>query len=177
MREGRTTWLGTLDTDRSYAYAVNNAGDVVGMFDSSFYRAFLWREGTMFDLNRCIPSNSGWRLVSARGINNFGQIVGIGILNGTGSINQGDIVNGGYRSFMLNPLPDTGQGLGIKLQRLAITDSLLLTLVRQPTTNISFECSPDLIHWSPIACAGVESSILVGGTDSERGFYRAVFKP
>ena len=177
MREGRTTWLGTLDTDRSYAYAVNNAGDVVGMFDSSSYRAFLWREGTMFDLNRCIPSDSGWRLVSARGINNFGQIVGIGILNGTGSINQGDIVNGGYRAFMLNPLPDNGQGLGIKLQRHAITDSLLLTLVRQPTTNICFECSPDLIHWSPIAHTDAENSLEVRGTDSEKWFYRAVFSP
>jgi probable HAF family extracellular repeat protein len=177
LREGRTTWLGTLDTDRSYAYAVNNAGDVVGMFNSSFYRAFLWREGTMFDLNRCIPSNSGWRLVSAYGINNFGQIVGTGILNGTGSINQGDIANGGHRAFMLNPVPDSGQGLTIKLERVAATNALLLTLVRQPTTNVGFERSSDLIHWSPIAHTTEESSLVVGETDSEKCFYRAVFSP
>lgn len=40
--------------------------------------AFLWQDGVMVDLNQCIPSKSGWTLLSAEAINDFGQIVGLG---------------------------------------------------------------------------------------------------
>lgn len=36
----------------------------------------------MRDLNKLIPANSGWEINTARGINNRGQIVGEGKLNG-----------------------------------------------------------------------------------------------
>ncbi len=58
----------------------------------------------MHDLNSCIPSDSGWLLVQASGINDAGQIVGHGILNGGGDINGGGITNGGHRAFLLNPV-------------------------------------------------------------------------
>jgi len=51
----------------------------------SFTRAFLFDEtlpGQMIDLNTQIPPNSGWYLSYAWGINNLGQIVGEGLING-----------------------------------------------------------------------------------------------
>jgi probable HAF family extracellular repeat protein len=36
----------------------------------------------MIDLNSLIPTGSGWQLLEAYGINNVGQIVGEGLLNG-----------------------------------------------------------------------------------------------
>lgn len=46
------------------------------------YHAFLYSNGQMQDLNALIPLNSGWVLQSASGINDTGQIVGFGTLNG-----------------------------------------------------------------------------------------------
>lgn len=51
-------------------------------------RAFLDRNGAWIDLNTLIPANSGWVLVNASAINNAGQIVGTGRVNG-GSQSQG----------------------------------------------------------------------------------------
>ena len=38
----------------------------------------------MYDLNNLIPANSGWTLVNASAINDLGQIVGNGLVNGAG---------------------------------------------------------------------------------------------
>jgi probable HAF family extracellular repeat protein len=77
--------LGTLTgDDGSSAAAINFYGHIVGMSTSnSGSRAFLWnaRKG-MRDLNTLIPSNSGWTLWDASGINVFGSIVGTGMING-----------------------------------------------------------------------------------------------
>lgn len=78
---GKLQDLGTLGGVYSRAFGVNNADQVVG---ASFLpdrrsRAFLWQNGRMVELNRCIRSNSGWDLSEARGINNKGQIVGVGV--------------------------------------------------------------------------------------------------
>jgi probable HAF family extracellular repeat protein len=71
----------------SYARGINNVGQVVGL---SYYspvgnhlHAFVWSPSTgMLDLNNLIPANSGWLLQSANAINDQGQIVGLGMLNG-----------------------------------------------------------------------------------------------
>lgn len=55
-----------------------------------FHRAFMW-DGTMHDLNDMIPSNSGWYLTEAWGVNDRGQIVGRGLHNGS------------FRAFVLLP--------------------------------------------------------------------------
>lgn len=76
----------------SHAQAVNDAGHVVGWSGLDFpsAHAFIWRDkngndnpddGEMEDLNDLIPPNSGWILTSATGINNAGQIVGVGLFN------------------------------------------------------------------------------------------------
>jgi len=48
--------------------------------DNSF-RAFMWKNGTGIDLNTLIDSASGWVLLSAKTINDSGQIVGYGTYN------------------------------------------------------------------------------------------------
>ena len=45
-------------------------------------RAFLWQNGVMTDLNTLIPASSPWYLQSAQSINEAGEIVGYGTING-----------------------------------------------------------------------------------------------
>ena len=73
--------LGVLPgTSASFAQGINNVGQVVGSSDD---RAFVWSPSTgMLALNKLIPANSGWFLRSPSGINDQGQIVGYGTLNG-----------------------------------------------------------------------------------------------
>lgn len=81
----------------SRAWAVNNAGQIVGVSSESFFnqrdeRAFVYEGGVMRDLNALIAPNSGWVLHEAKDINAHGQIVGRGTLNGQ------------PRAFMLTPV-------------------------------------------------------------------------
>jgi probable HAF family extracellular repeat protein len=79
-RDGKAVDLGVLPGQGwSSAFAINNVGQVVGW---SGYRAFMWSESEgMQDLNDLIPSNSGWVLSSANGINDHGQVTGQGTIN------------------------------------------------------------------------------------------------
>ena len=58
---------------------VNNFGHIIGSKTSG---AFVYQNRTLYDLNRMIPQNSGWSLRDAVAINNLGQIVGTGVVNG-----------------------------------------------------------------------------------------------
>jgi probable HAF family extracellular repeat protein len=66
--------------------AINNLGQIVGESDSDTLSrtntAFLYSNGVITDLNTLLPANSGWQLQDAVGINDSGQIVGYGTLNG-----------------------------------------------------------------------------------------------
>jgi probable HAF family extracellular repeat protein len=70
------TDLGTLGGGYSYAYGVSDTGIVVGTSNAA---AFVWQAGVMRDLNTLLPTGSNWRLDNARAVNNFGQIVGLGL--------------------------------------------------------------------------------------------------
>jgi probable HAF family extracellular repeat protein len=68
----------------SEALAINVQGDIVGRSgnrDLSDARAAVWQAGVAVDLNSRIPASS-WLLVSATGINDIGQIVGIALRGG-----------------------------------------------------------------------------------------------
>ena len=84
----------------TFAQGINDNSQVVGYFGSSslnnYFRAILYEEGTLYDLNNLIPANSGWTLEEALDINNQGQIVGTGV------------VNGQEQHFLLTPSNGTG---------------------------------------------------------------------
>jgi probable HAF family extracellular repeat protein len=77
--------LGVLGDNISEPRGINDAGQVVGRSFTStgVSRAFLWEGHSMTDLNSLIPADSGWVLEVATGINQVGQIVGLGTFGGT----------------------------------------------------------------------------------------------
>jgi probable HAF family extracellular repeat protein len=65
------------------AYRINDRSQIIGNFlNVSEWRACLFSHGNIQDLNSLLPPNSGWVLNYAHGINNIGQIVGYGTING-----------------------------------------------------------------------------------------------
>ncbi len=81
--------LGTLGGTNSIAYCLTDAGTVVGtaQMSNGMMHAFMVTNvmgGTvrMMDLNDMIPTNSGWKLMEARGMNMAGQIIGWGMHGG-----------------------------------------------------------------------------------------------
>jgi probable HAF family extracellular repeat protein len=79
------TDLGVLGDDQcSYAAGINLHGQIVGSSipvcdsDPSTFRAFLWEDGSLFDLNSLVPSNSPLYLQVVQNINERGEIAGTG---------------------------------------------------------------------------------------------------
>jgi probable HAF family extracellular repeat protein len=80
---GTITDLGLLRGSTSCrAFSLNNHGQVVGTCGFTEHHidshAFLWTSGVLTDLQMEAPSDSGWLLEEARGINDRGWIVGTG---------------------------------------------------------------------------------------------------
>jgi len=74
--------------DESYAYAINNYGDVVGFNQPIWYidvfTAFRWTEAEgMIELDTRLPPLCPYGVTSARDINDAGQIVGSATFNGS----------------------------------------------------------------------------------------------
>ena len=76
--------LGTLGGPDSDARALDASGTIVGQADinADEARAFIFRDGTMTDLNSLLENPEGWVLTGANGINEVGQISGTGRING-----------------------------------------------------------------------------------------------
>ncbi len=75
--DGQLRDLGTLGGTNSYAYAINNRGQVVGGADipgSLTEHAFLYSNGQMTDLFRTLPGGNAYG--DAHAINNSGQATG-----------------------------------------------------------------------------------------------------
>jgi probable HAF family extracellular repeat protein len=99
----------------SRARGINDSGDVVGEWRIGLgrearFKAFLYEEGQMKDLNALIPANSGWDLTSAQAINENGQVVG----SGTKKVVTPEGVREETHAFLYeNGLPiDLGEVLG-----------------------------------------------------------------
>lgn len=84
---------------QSYAISINENDQIIGFFGSfgeEDYHAFIWDSiNGMRDLNSLLPEGSGWSCLRiARGINDYGQIVGEGYINGQA------------RAFLMTPIPE-----------------------------------------------------------------------
>lgn len=76
-QDGNVTDLGTLPgRTSSYAYGVNNVGQVVGLSRRTDNHAFVWQNGQMTDLNDVTDLPAGVVLSVAYAINDSGMIVG-----------------------------------------------------------------------------------------------------
>jgi probable HAF family extracellular repeat protein len=64
---------------------INNSGVIVGISIAADYTetAVIWQNKVAVDLNTLIAKDSGWYLVCAQGINDAGDIVGFGTINGS----------------------------------------------------------------------------------------------
>jgi uncharacterized membrane protein len=81
----------------SHPHAINDCDVIVGSFGpfSDADRAFVWEKTSGFtDLNTLIPAAANWKLQSATGINNRGEIVG-----------KGDTKDSEDGGFLLIPAP------------------------------------------------------------------------
>lgn len=58
------------------------------------YKAVLWENGNLYDLNDLISNDSGWKLLLAKDINDTGEIIGEGFFNGA------------VHAFLLTPTED-----------------------------------------------------------------------
>lgn len=92
------TSLGTLGGANSQALAINETGLIVGWAENAVgqRRAFSSTGGPLTDLNTLLPGGSGWVLQEARGVNDAGQVVGVGTHGGA------------TRAFLLSPASLTG---------------------------------------------------------------------
>jgi len=85
--------LGTLGGTNSAAFGLNNSQWVVGSADTvSAASAFLYDGAHMIDLNTTLVNGKGWHLSKALGINDYNDIVGVGVHDGQ------------LRAFLLTPV-------------------------------------------------------------------------
>ena len=138
---GSLTDLGALGgPSESVANAINNSGQVVGqstyISPYYYYHAFLWTSASgMQDLNS-LTGSSQWNLENAYGINDNGQIVGLGI-NPQGKSDAflytigGSVVDlgtlNGYQSSVALGINNSGQVVGFSTNSSDYEDAFLWT--------------------------------------------------
>lgn len=91
---GTVTDLGDLPgATSSWANCINNSGQAVGFSGSHAALFDINHPGTVTDLNSLVNATTGWTLEKATAINDVGQIVGVGSINGQS------------HAFLLTPAP------------------------------------------------------------------------
>ncbi|MCH8043263.1 MAG: hypothetical protein IID44_06045 [Planctomycetes bacterium] len=101
---------------RSSANAINDLDQIVGRswISTDTIHAVLWEDGQVRDLNELVVDLTEWDfLATAWGINNGGQIIGIGVIDGQ------------FHNFVLTPVPEPSSLL------LGVTAWLLISFSRR----------------------------------------------
>ncbi|GFE57670.1 hypothetical protein [Geobacter sp. AOG1] len=84
-QEGEMTRINDFGGSYNYPTALNNLGQVIGTAQSPLdfiLHPYIYYNGIMTDLNTLLPASSGWNIEEVRDINDKGQIIGSGLLNG-----------------------------------------------------------------------------------------------
>lgn len=162
---GVATDLGTLGGSSTTPHDINNHGIIIGestLSDASS-RAFIYRNGAMTDLNTLI-ANSGWVLTSASALNDPGQIVGTGTLNGA------------VHGFLLNPIQSGAtQPPSIVTQpvggRFALGDSTTLRVTATGTAPFTYAWFKD---GKPLINSTSDTLTFASLRGTDTGLYRVV---
>ena len=125
--------LGNLGGIRAAARDINDSGLAVGsstLADETSH-AFMYEAGKMLDLNALISSGTGWILTAANAVNNAGQIVGEGLLDGV------------QHAFLLTPVPTGPLPPSITVppvgQTVALGDTIALTVGASGAPPLSYQ--------------------------------------
>jgi probable HAF family extracellular repeat protein len=163
--------LGTLGGNYSYGLGINNCNVIVGGSftdpKDSIYHAFEWFGGTMVDLNsRLDASGAGWTLTEARGINDAGQITGVGALGGV------------PHGFLLDPTANINVPPPLFSTIQLVGSNLVFQFSTKPGFQYILQTNPSLsgLSWSnsggPLSASG-DSSVLTNPLPTEPHlFYR-----
>jgi probable HAF family extracellular repeat protein len=163
---GDLTDLGVIGSDLcSYAAAINSHAQVVGSSlatcdaDTGAVRAILWENGSLFDLNTLIPSDSALQLGFTQTINERGEIAG-----------TGSDIEGNQHAFLLIPCDGNHPGI----------DGCDYSLVDAPAVEIATRSDPFLRDPSlanpALATSGPSSQVqrFLGGANSPiNGMFRS----
>jgi probable HAF family extracellular repeat protein len=181
--------LGNLGAAETWAQAVDNPTaahpfQVVGYGEITAGggdHAWLWQNGIMTDLNALIPSNSGWVLTSANGINNNQQIVGQGTFNsqyhaflwqvGGGAPTDLGVLPGGNMS-QANAINGSGQVAGTSFIATGGTDRAFSWTSPGPMTNLGI--LPKDFQSEALALNNLAHVQVVGISESSGAYDRAV---
>ncbi len=156
--------LGTLGGQRSVALDINNKGQIVGDAETSggISHAFLCSEGVLVDLNNLLqePDDRGWELLTAKAINDRGEIVGQGRFRGS------------LRAFLLSPpglLPVPWIKVGPRGGRLSIGQSITLTVDAGGVGPLSYQWTR---NGTSLINATNASLLISAATGRDAGNYR-----
>lgn len=116
--------LGTLGGSGSQALDINALGQVVGgshiALGSDVFHGFLYSDGVMTDLNDLVDPALGWEILKGTAINDHGQIVGWGIIDGN------------THAYLMTPVPEPSSLFLVTLGLVSFVGWALRTKRRAP---------------------------------------------
>jgi len=179
--------LGVSNNSSSDALSINEAGWVVGTstISTNESRAFLWRDGQMFNLNNLIPTNSGWILESATDINNNGEIVGYGTFQGQTRaflLSREGVITRHFLTTTTELLVETNQLNEVSTQVFSRVESMDIgwtTIWSDPPTNyqftVEYSVNGNFDVWSDLTNVDANTSVSISADETFLNTYTAAW--